>query len=117
MTNNDNYPEILQNLKDSLTKSLLIQGIDKAIAEHCAHVAAEEVRIEWGGQLIYICKGMSYEISSRDMEIWQKFNGKNHHELCNEYAISKVWLYKIIKHQRKMMVKRQQCDLFAEETL
>jgi Mor family transcriptional regulator len=115
MMNNDHYPEILQTLKDGITRSLLAQGIDKAIAEHCAHTATEEVRTEWGGQLIYIGKGMSYEISSRDLEIWHKFNGKNHHELCNEYAISKVWLYKIIKHQRKMMVKRQQVDLFPEE--
>lgn len=114
MMNNDNYPEILQTLKDSITKSLLAQGIDKAIAEHCAHYASEEVRTEWGGQLIYICKGMNYEISSRDLEIWHKFKGKNHHQLCIEYNISKVWLYKIIKHQRKAMVKRHQVDLFPE---
>jgi Mor family transcriptional regulator len=117
MMNNDNYPEILQTLKDSIVRSLVEQGVAKKIAEQCAHNSAEQIRAEWGGTPVYICKGLSYEISQRDLEIWNKFTGKNHHQLCKEYSITIVWLYKILGYQRKAQIKRQQVDLFPEDDL
>jgi Mor family transcriptional regulator len=109
----DHYPEILSELKAILADSLTAAGIDAAKSSQCAHVAAEKIRKIWGGQMVYIAKGKDYELSQRDLEIWEKFTGRNHSQLCREYGISLQWLYKIINHQRAADVKRRQNDIFG----
>ena len=106
------YPEILQDLKDNVTASMISEGIDSALATKVAHVAAERIRKTWGGMLTYIPKGQEYELSHRDLEIWGKFSGRNHHQLCAEYDVSLQWLYKIIAYQRKKEMRDRQEDLF-----
>jgi len=109
----DHYPEILADLQAIVTSSLTAAGIDAAQSSQVAHQAAEKIRKSWGGQMVYIAKGKDYELSQRDLEIWEKFTGRNHSQLCREYGISLQWLYKIINHQRAEDVKRRQNDLFA----
>ena len=110
MSTNTEYPEILQSLKDSVIEVLSELNIDNEMAKQAAHDIAESIRLEWGGMAVYICKGQSYELSKRDLEIWNKFNGRNHNELCREYKITMVRLYKIIKNQRAK--NKSQTDLF-----
>lgn len=109
---NDHYPEILADLKAIVADSLTAAGIDPAKSNQCAHQAAEKIRKSWGGQMVYIAKGKDYELSQRDLEIWEKFTGRNHSQLCRDYGISLQWLYKIINYQRAEDVKRRQNDLF-----
>ena len=106
------YPEVLVDLRESLKAVLVKKGIAVDIAGQCAHDAAEVIRKEWGGTAVYICKGLDYELSQRDLEIWNKFSGHNHHQLCKQYNITNVWLYKIINKQRSEMIKKSQSDLF-----
>jgi len=106
------YPEVLADLRESLTAALMKKGIKTSLALQCAHEAAETIRREWGGTSVYICKGLDYELSRRDLEIWSNFSGHNHRQLCKKYNITNVWLYKIIKKQRSEMIKTSQGDLF-----
>jgi Mor family transcriptional regulator len=108
----ENYPEILTALEVLCVKVLENHRIDKAQTQQIAHEIAESVRMEWGGTPIYICKGQEYELTERDKEIYAKWNGRNRHEICREYNISYPWLCKIIKHQRKVMIKKSQVDIF-----
>ena len=112
MSKSSKYPEMLHRLREIIIEELKEQRIEQELTEHCAHHITETVRAEWGGTAVYIGKGLMYELSQRDAEIWEKFNGKNHHALVNEYGITMVWLYKIIKHQRRAMIKDKQTDLF-----
>lgn len=113
MSEPDNYPEILQDLKATVASALIDNGIDEAVARHSAHQAAEAIRKNWGGTPIYICKGQDYELSKRDQQIWSEFTGRNHHELCRKYDITYQWLCKIVKHQRKKELQKRQGDLFG----
>lgn len=108
----DNYPPILADLRATVAASLIQDGIDAARAEQYAHAAAERIRNEWGGSMPYIPKGMEYELSLRDKEIWDKFTGHNRDQLIKEYDISLQWFYKIIKYQRAADIKRRQNDIF-----
>lgn len=114
MSSKNNYPEILQRLREIIITELESQEVDHSHATHYAHHICEVVRAEWGGTAVYIGKGLMYELSQRDQEIWSKFTGRNHHDLCREYGITMVWLYKIIKYQRQAMLKDKQGDLFGE---
>lgn len=113
MPTDDKYPELLRDLRDSLAQTLIGFGIDKALAEHCAHTAAEQVRENWGGQTVYINKGIEYDLTARDLEIYAHYNGRNRHEICQRYGISQAWLYKIVKAVRAREVAKRQSDLFG----
>lgn len=112
MANEKDYPEVLQDLRRIFCEVLVKHDTPKEVAEHWAHEATESVRAEWGGSLVYICKGQSYDLNQRDLQIWSEFNGRNHQELCKKFNITLVWLYKIIKIQRQAMLKDKQGDLF-----
>jgi len=107
-----NYPEILQDLRDDITQTMAEQGIDSALATQIAHSAVERTRKNWGGMLIYICKGKEYELNQRDQEIWAQFTGNNHHTLCQRFGISLQRLYRIIAIQRQQDLKARQRDMF-----
>ena len=109
----DHYPELLTDLRATIESSLLADGIDDIKARQFSHNATETIRKAWGGQMIYIGKGRFFELSARDEEIWGKFTGNNHKQLCHEYAISLQWLYKIIKFQSVEDIKKRQLDVFG----
>jgi Mor family transcriptional regulator len=115
MMPDDNYPEILQDLRDTVAQVLTEKGIDTETAQLSAFEVAEKIRKNWGGMPIYICKGLEYELSKRDVQIWHEFSGNNHHALCRKYDISIQRLYKIIKAQRQKALKDSQRDLFGDE--
>lgn len=109
----EQYPELLENIRADIAEALIEIGIDEEVAKHAGHHAAETVRCKWGGtQMPYIPKGVQYQASLRDRQIWQEFNGQNHNELCRKYGISLQWLYSIIKRMRADYVRRHQADLF-----
>jgi len=108
----NNYPEILQELRDTMTDTLEKQGIEPDKAKEAAYEVAEILRINWGGMQIYICKALEYRLSERDLKIWHEFKGRNHHELIRKYDISLQRLYKIIKIQRRKNMQERQGDLF-----
>ncbi len=109
----DHYPELLADLRTTLAASLLADGIDEDKARRVSHNAAETIRKAWGGQMIYIGKGYFFELSARDEDIWAKFTGHNHKQLCRDYEISLQWLYKIIKSKHAEDVKKRQIDIFG----
>jgi len=109
----DNYPEILQDLRDQVLDVLKSKNMDTSAATEAAFEVAEKIRKNWGGMPIYICKGQDFELSQRDMQIWADFDGRNHHALCRKYDISIQRLYKIIKVQRQKALRDSQRDLFG----
>lgn len=114
MTNpekNPKYPELLSGMAEHLKNVLASHGIDPEIAADAALEAAEFLRHQWGGQNVYLPKGMMFELSERDLKIWDKWNGRNALELCREYDISKQRLYQIIAAVREREVAKRQMPL------
>jgi len=107
------YPEILQDLKRHILAESKKQSITDAVAEQVAHGATEQIRRDWGGLSVYIPKGIMYALSERDQQIYDDFNGNNHHEICRKYKISMQWLYKIIAAQKQIDLRNRQNDLFV----
>lgn len=105
------YPELLSDVADHLTNVLSAHGIDRGLAESAAREAAEFLRAHWGGQNMYIPKGTLFELSERDLEIWNKWNGTNVLDLCREYDVSKQRLYQIIAAVRLQEVAKRQMSL------
>lgn len=86
----DEYPEILLDVLDRFPEFLIEAGIDRQTAEAAARLACEFLRLEWGGQKIYLPMGASYTIKRRNRDIKARWNGQNTHEMCRQYDISEA---------------------------
>jgi len=113
---NNKSNELLVNLmfqcSEILQKSL---GVDPKLAEQIGWEISDRMSFVWGGQNIYIPKGVSYRASQRDREIYKEFNGKNQADLAMKYSISLQWLYKIIKAVRAEEIAERQGALPLED--
>lgn len=106
------YPELLRDLADQVALKLVEMGVDPEKATDIGFASAEHIREHWGGQPIYLPKGVQYEFSRRDLEVFEKFNGHNHAELAREYNLTVMRIYQIIKAVRAELVKKRQGALF-----
>lgn len=107
--------ELLVDLAEQIAVALRELGsLDKDKAEQLGREIAERMASHWGGQNIYFPMGQSYNLSQRDRQIFDEFNGANHSELVKRYGVSLQWIYKIVKAVRREEMARRQADLFAE---
>ena len=107
------YPEILSDLRDHLTEILIEAGAKQPQAEDLAGKAAESIRKKWGGLAVYIPKGRDWELTQRDYEIYRKFNGRNMHQICQEFGITEQRVYQIVARIRAEETEKRQLKLFA----
>lgn len=106
------YPELLADLADKLTEILVRRGIERDKAKEIGREAAEFVRTEWGGQLVYVPKGTLFALTQRDMEIWEAFNGHNHADLARKHGVTLQRIYQIVAAMREQEIRRRQGNLF-----
>ena len=106
------YPELLADLADQVALKLCEHGVEPDKAADIGFFAAEHMREHWGGQPIYLPQGVQYDFSRRDLEIFDRFNGHNHVELAQEYNLTVMRIYQIIKAVRAELVKKRQGALF-----
>jgi hypothetical protein len=68
----------------------------------------QHIANEVGGTAIYFAKGLAMHISSRDRELYAKFNGHNHRELAKAYSITETRVRQIIAAiERERFLARQ----------
>lgn len=106
------YPELLRDLADQVAVKIAELGVDNEKCADIGFAVAEHIREHWGGQPIYLPKGVQYDFSRRDLEVFEQFNGHNHAELAREYNLTVMRIYQIIKAVRAELVKKRQGALF-----
>lgn len=77
-------------------------GIDIALA------FAEQA----GGTQVYIPISLSVKISSRDIKMYEMFDGSNHLQLAREFNCSTAWVYSVLKRVGEKMQDKNQPKLF-----
>lgn len=90
------YPEIFAEMVASLAAVLVKHGMDAISANEAAMSATESVRSVFAGQLLYIPRGVSFDISERDEKIYSLFDGQNVGELAKKFKLSIQHVYRII---------------------
>jgi len=99
------YPELILDVFEMLTESLVNSGIDEKIAHTAASEASEMIIQHWAGASIYVPANSSFKRSQRDEKIYKEFTGKNYTELGIKYGLSSVRIRKIIKKMSGMRSK------------
>lgn len=107
-------PELISHIYTKIKQAGSAANLDDYQATKLASQVAQEIAEDFGGEVIYIPKGMLLLLSKRDLAIWQEFNGKNHNELARKYGVSVPWVYKIVKRVQQEEVGKRQMDMFAE---
>jgi Mor family transcriptional regulator len=108
-------PLLLADLADQVADVVGRHGIvpPEAAAEIGIEVV-DRMRLVWGGQPIYFDKGVAIDVSRRDIEMWERFNGQNHAELARAYNLSVIHVYRRIKTVGRAMRGERQGELFNQ---
>lgn len=109
----EGYPEMLDHIGQVIARGLVKHGtVNADLAKALAFRLVEDIRVEVGGQQSYIPRGLLYELSVRDEEIFDKFKGDNYSQLAHEYRLTEMQLRTIIKRGIARARARTQTNLF-----
>ena len=105
---------VLLEIAQDITDALIAEAVNPELARAVALLAADQVRQRHGGEQLYIGKGQALLINKRDLEIWHKHDGSNHHSLAKEYDLTVRQVYNVIARLREEEFNRRQLGLFGE---
>ncbi|TMP27170.1 transcriptional regulator [Pseudoalteromonas rubra] len=74
--------------------------------------AVDRVRHTFGGENVYVCKGISLDTILKHNKIWSEFTGDNHVELAKKYGYSVQWVYGVVRTMKELKEDEVQGDLF-----
>ncbi|MDK9603481.1 Mor transcription activator family protein [Lelliottia wanjuensis] len=107
-------PEIFADLSQHVATTLHeMVGMEDDIAQQIAVAVANRMMHAWGGQTIYLPKGMVFMASARDYKIWQECDGRNYRELAKKYNLTLQWIYSVVKKIQRAESARRQFPLFS----
>lgn len=98
--------ELFASLVASAARLLQEYGMQERAASLVAGALADEVADLWGGQVINMPKDYQRLLSKRDIEIYERYNGRNHAELALEYGLTERGMYKAISRIRERLRKQ-----------
>lgn len=107
--------ELLQDINDFATEILKsTAGLSETDARKAAKKLSDAMRQAWGGNLIYFPKGTALDVTERDMQMWNDFNGTNHDVLVKRYGLCLQNVYKRLALVRNKVANEQQQDMFED---
>ena len=108
------WPKDLAALIDLYQASMLRMGYDERDAKKIAHTLLAEQAMYCGGRHVYIPKGDRFRQAVRDIDLFNDWHDRGivPDELAIRYKLSTQHVYRIIKEQRAIHMKRVQPGLF-----
>ncbi|WP_448680542.1 Mor transcription activator family protein [Pseudomonas nicosulfuronedens] len=88
-------------------------GVPEDAAEALGTDVAMRMVEQWGGQQLYMPKGIRIEASRLYLQIYEDWRGHNHRELARKYGFSLQFIYRIVKMMRKADLDSRQRDMFT----
>lgn len=108
------WPQDLAAILRLIEATLVRRGMAKGPAFAAAAEAALEISSYGGGRPVYIPVGQRLKLALRDAEIWRRFTGRNHHELAQEFGLTVVTIYEVLREQRALHMRKLQGHLFED---
>lgn len=77
-------------------------------AAELARDMAHDICVEFGGRYMYVVKDAEYELTKRDHEIYEAYNGRNMHQITAKYGITHTRVYQIVKaiHAKELAARQ-----------
>lgn len=96
---------VAQSAKETL-------DISPELAEAHGSEVAMLMATVWGGQVLYMPKGIHLQASKLHQQIFDEWTGRNQREIAMKHNISLAFVYKVVKRMRLAVIARNQRDLF-----
>lgn len=93
----NNNRSALSVIGAEVVRTLKNNGIDRQKAESVSEQIICRLAEQFGGRQIYISAHRRIALVKRDRLIRSRYSGRNGHELCRRYDISRTRLYQILK--------------------
>jgi Mor family transcriptional regulator len=107
--------ELLADMAEQTALRLISEhGMEEEKACDVGNDLADFLSRHWGGQSVYIAVDDQFRLSKRDMQIYQRMQRGNAHELGKEFGLSFVRVYQIYRRCLTAMRKRAQPSLFSD---
>jgi Mor family transcriptional regulator len=100
--------QMLRDIAEVVATSLIDAEISLPRAREIGLIAAETVRSRYGGEQLYMPKGIRMLIDKRDREIYGKYTGANTYALAKAYALTERQIYGIVAKVREDEFQRRQ---------
>lgn len=110
MRGGDLLTEAVDPIAKALQESL---GVSADLAEAASVEITMLFAHLWGGQVVYIPKGVSVQASKLHQLIYDDWTGRNHSEVATKHGVSVQYVYRVVKRMRLAVIARNQHDLFA----
>lgn len=96
-------------LRDAVVAGIVKREGDTkhALAIEVAEEVCDELAFEWGGDQIYIPRGLLARIPERNQQINAEFNGKNHRELAQKYGVTEMRIRQILQAIKAMKPSKE----------
>ena len=105
--------QALLDIASTVTAALVELQIAPDQARDIGLLTADSFRSTYGGEQLYIPKGLVLALSERDREIWRKYTGANTFALSKEYDRTERQIYSIIGRVRAEEDNKRQGKLFG----
>lgn len=107
--------ETLAEIEDMVARFWLEMGGDSAAATLVAEQFVDEFAKHFGGQLVCWPTDYRRKLSLRELEIYEKFDGRNHTELAAAYGMTERGMYKLIARVRVRVQDANRGSLFEAD--
>lgn len=106
------------DLLDDLAEQVSVAAVQAfGVSGDAANALGTDVAMrmveQWGGQQLYMPKGVRIEASRMHHQIYEEWRGNNHRELARKYGFSLQFIYRVIKVLRKADLDSRQHDMFS----
>ena len=61
-----------------------------------------------GGDYMYVPKDIEFDMTKRDQKIYERFTGRNLHQLVKEFGVTHTRIYQIVAQMKKLEFGRRQ---------
>ncbi|MBX3589033.1 MAG: Mor transcription activator family protein [Ramlibacter sp.] len=83
-------------------------GVLPVQAEEIARDCAHDICAGHGGLFMYVPKDVEFTLTKRDLEIFERYNGRNMPELVEEFGVTHIRIYQIVaKVKARLTAERQ----------
>ncbi len=107
--------ETLKLLREIITEKFLeSHNLPLGDASRLALSAVATIQEHFRGDAIYIAVGTAQRLETRDLEMWEAFDGSNYAALGMRYGMTERQAYTRIKKIRPIAMSRLQGSLFDE---
>lgn len=107
----EGYPEQLGTVACTVAGELVTRGLEADLAEQLGFAAAEAVRRHHGGENLYFPKGRSFELTERDLKIFEELRPGNYADVARKYSVTVRRVYQIYNAVRIREFERRQSKL------